>query len=112
MTTSSADHMRDHSAGKVELTGSDRRIDERFIVPVDVELNVPDGYSEIPEIATLRNISTGGIGLEHQRSLRIGEIVGCRLLDTPADVPNEYSVEILWNTQNPDGTYLSGGRFV
>lgn len=109
MTSSSTDQQTPGSQASV---AAERRREERFSVPVDVELMVPDGYSDVPEIAVLRNISNHGVGLIHQRALRIGDVVTCVLLDSPADDRHEYRVEIVWQQRASNGTYHSGGRIV
>lgn len=91
-----------------EAAAMERRREERFPVPVDVEL-VSCGAAEP---AVLQNISHHGVGLLHARPLETGEIVTCRLLDTPVDLPCTYNVEILWQKPAEGGRLFSGGRIV
>lgn len=91
---------------------ADERHEERFPVPVDVELVAPDGPGDIPEIAVLRDISPHGVGLVHTRPLRVGDFVTCTLLDTPVDLPCTYTIEILWQKPADDEKLFSGGRIV
>lgn len=86
-----------------------QRSEERFHVPVDVEL---ESGADIPELATLRDISTQGVGLEHSRPLNVGQVVSCRLLDSPFDSSEIYRIEILWSKTHEDGSFLSGGRIL
>ncbi len=88
-----------------------RRTEERFHVPVDVEMIA--GGQEIPELAVLRDVSTQGVGIEHAIPVNVGQVVTCKLLDIPFDGPNSYRIEILWTDgRREDGTILSGGRIL
>ncbi|MFQ5731044.1 MAG: PilZ domain-containing protein [Planctomycetaceae bacterium] len=90
----------------------ERRREERFPLPADVEIQSTRTFPEIPDLGVLRDVSESGVGLEHHRPLQLGEIVVCKILDAPIDVPCEYQVEILWGAARKDGSCFSGGRIL
>jgi len=99
-----------HQAG--DSFFEEKRREERFPLPIDVELLLPEGDPELPEIAELRDMSENGVGFEHYGRIDVGDVVTFRLLDTPIDLPCEHRVKILWQKQNANGTFSSGGQIL
>lgn len=96
----------------LSVTSDDRRRAERFpcgLQPVISEWGAATGESHMASVA---NISVTGLALLTPSRISPGRVLVIRLMSKEGGLSRPILVRVIHSTQQPDGTWYSGGAFV
>ncbi len=93
-----------------EPGGSEKRQFERYEVETQVKFEV---VMPAYDFGTTKDISQGGICMKTHKILAQGTIIRLEF-DLPSDPPEHINAvgKVMWQRPNPDGTFLTGIKFM
>jgi hypothetical protein len=97
---------------RTSVLGVEQRVNPRYHVPSDTrsEVSSPAGGYCLP--ARVLNLSLGGVGLIADDPFRVGELLQVEFSRTAPDFSCTLLVSVVHCTEQADGRYLVGGRFL
>jgi hypothetical protein len=97
---------------RTAVLGVEQRAHPRYHVPSDTCGEVSSPPSTHPQPARVLNLSLGGVGLLVDTPFHAGELLQVEFSRTDPDFSCTLVVSVVHCTEQPDGRYLVGGRFV